>query len=61
MSIIPAGHSVRPDLTTIPLEGVDPIHVVLATRAVDRSRLLADFRRCAQEHLTGPASDGTLP
>jgi DNA-binding transcriptional LysR family regulator len=58
VSIIPAGHSVRPDLTTIPLEGVDPIHVVLATRADDRSRLLADVRRCAQEHLAGPASDG---
>jgi DNA-binding transcriptional LysR family regulator len=60
VSIVPAGRSVRPDLTLIPLEGVDPIHVVLATRADDRSRLLADFRRCAQAHLTSPvaAADG---
>ncbi len=44
----------RPDLTTIPLHGVDPSHVVLVTRADDRSRLVAAFRKCAQAHLTGP-------
>ena len=36
-----------------------PSHVVLATRAGDRSRLVADFRRCAQAHLTGPAPAGS--
>jgi DNA-binding transcriptional LysR family regulator len=54
---ISAGHHAglrRPDLTTIPLEGVDPSHVVLATRADDRGRLVAAFRRYAQAHLTGP-------
>jgi hypothetical protein len=34
----------------IPLHGVEPTHVVLATRAGDRSRLVAAFRKAAQEH-----------
>ncbi|MFC6085050.1 LysR family transcriptional regulator [Sphaerisporangium aureirubrum] len=42
------------DLTAIPLHGVEPGHVVLATRAGDRNRLLTAFRRCAEAHLTGP-------
>jgi DNA-binding transcriptional LysR family regulator len=46
--------SLRPDLTTVPLEGVEPSHVVLATRAGDRSRLVAGFRKLAEAHLTGP-------
>jgi DNA-binding transcriptional LysR family regulator len=50
----PAGHAIRPDITTIPLEGVEPSHVVLATRADDRSRLVAAFRKQAQTHLTVP-------
>jgi DNA-binding transcriptional LysR family regulator len=40
----------REDLTTIPLHGVEPSHVVLATRADDRSRLVADFRRLTHPH-----------
>jgi DNA-binding transcriptional LysR family regulator len=59
VAIIPAGahgSSVRPDLTTIPLHGVEPSHVVLATRAGDRSRLVAAFRKAAQDCLTGPAT-----
>jgi DNA-binding transcriptional LysR family regulator len=55
VGIVPARtNPFRPDLTTIPLEGVDPIHVVVATRADDRSRLVAAFRKCAQTLLTGP-------
>lgn len=57
--IIFAGHTIqalRPDLTSIPLDGVDPAHVVLATRADDRSRLVAAFRKYAQAHLTGPGA-----
>ena len=50
---IPAG-AIRPDLTTIPLHGVEPSHVVLATRAGDRSRLVAAFRTSAQDTLTAP-------
>jgi DNA-binding transcriptional LysR family regulator len=56
VAIIPAGvrGSVRPDVTTIPLDGVEPSHVVLATRAADRGRLIAAFRRAAADCLTGP-------
>ena len=58
VAIIPAGvrtDSPRPDLTTVPLYDVEPSHVVLATRAGDRSRLVAAFRKSAQALLTGPA------
>jgi DNA-binding transcriptional LysR family regulator len=48
------GHAIRPDITAIPLYGVEPCHVVLATRADDRSRLLAAFRKVAHARLTGP-------
>jgi DNA-binding transcriptional LysR family regulator len=44
----------RPDLTTVPLEGVEPCHVVLATRAGDRNRLVAHFRKLAEAHLAAP-------
>jgi DNA-binding transcriptional LysR family regulator len=44
----------RPDLTMIPIDGVEPCHVVLATRAGDRNRLVAQFRKIAEAHLTGP-------
>ena len=57
VAIIPAGvrtASPRPDLTTVPLHDVEPSHVVLATRAGDRSRLVAAFRKSAQALLTGP-------
>ncbi len=46
--------ALRPDLTTIPLEGVEPCHVVVACRADDRSRLVAAFRKLAGQHLTAP-------
>jgi DNA-binding transcriptional LysR family regulator len=45
----------RPDLTTIPLHGVEPSHVILATRAADRSRLVAAFSKSARDCLTAPA------
>jgi DNA-binding transcriptional LysR family regulator len=45
----------RPDLTTVPLEGVEPSHVVVASRAGDRSRLVTAFCKLAEVHLTGPA------
>jgi DNA-binding transcriptional LysR family regulator len=41
------GGRLRPDLTSIPLEDVEPSHVVLATRAGDRSRLVSAFRKYA--------------
>ena len=61
IAIIPGGAhvagTVRPDLTTIPLEGVAPSHVILATRAADRGRLVAAFRRSALDCLTGPCAE----
>ncbi|MFC8436285.1 LysR family transcriptional regulator [Streptomyces sp. NPDC057253] len=47
----PRPGALRPDLTVVPLEGVDPAHVVLATRAGDRGRLLTAFRRAARSRL----------
>jgi DNA-binding transcriptional LysR family regulator len=57
VAIVSAGlraDHLRPDLTMIPLHGVEPTHVVLATRAGDRGRLVAAFRKVAQEHLRPP-------
>ena len=46
--------ALRPDITTVPLEGVELGHIVVASRAGDRSRLVAAFRRLAATHLTAP-------
>jgi len=57
VAIIPASarlSGLRPDLTTVPLEGAEPSHVALATRAGDHGRLVAAFRKSAHAHLTGP-------
>ncbi|KPI29848.1 transcriptional regulator, LysR family [Actinobacteria bacterium OK074] len=50
----PGCNHYRPDLVAIPLHGVEPSHVALVTRADDRGRLVAAFRRSAQSLLTGP-------
>jgi hypothetical protein len=58
VAIVSAGlraDSLHPDLTTVPLDGVEQSHVVLATRADERNRLVAAFTKYAQAHLTGPA------
>jgi DNA-binding transcriptional LysR family regulator len=53
VAIVSAGMGgFREDLTTIPLEGVEPSHVVLATRTGERNRLISAFSRAAQAHLT---------
>jgi DNA-binding transcriptional LysR family regulator len=56
VALVPVGavqKGLRHDLTTVPLEGVDPIPVVLAMRAGEENRrLLAAFRACAEDHLT---------
>lgn len=58
LAIVPAGPGIvgsfRSDLTTVPLEGVEPSQVVVATRAGEKSRLVAAFRKCAEALLTGP-------
>jgi DNA-binding transcriptional LysR family regulator len=56
VAVIPAAlHTggTRPDLTAIPLHGVEPGHVVVATRTADRSRLVAAFRASARDRLSG--------
>ncbi|MET7474208.1 LysR family transcriptional regulator [Streptomyces sp. NPDC005648] len=50
----PTGVRLRPDLTAVPLYGVEPSQVALATRAGDRGRLVTAFRKCARSHLKGP-------
>ncbi|WP_433360227.1 LysR family transcriptional regulator [Actinoplanes sp. CA-142083] len=55
VAIVPAGSaSYRPDLTEIPLHGVEPTHVVLATRTGERGRLLNDLRKAVRANLTAP-------
>ncbi|GAB3428789.1 LysR substrate-binding domain-containing protein [Flindersiella endophytica] len=55
------GTRVRPDLTAIPLDDVEPSHVVLATRAGDRNRLVAAFGKIARTHLTPAPHDHEHP
>jgi DNA-binding transcriptional LysR family regulator len=50
----PTGIRLRPDLTSIPLHGVEPSQVALATRAGERSRMVTAFRKVARTHLTRP-------
>jgi DNA-binding transcriptional LysR family regulator len=58
VAIIPAApgnvSGVRSDLTTVPLAGVEPSRVAVATRAGERNRLVAAFLECAEALLTGP-------
>ncbi|MFI7399281.1 LysR family transcriptional regulator [Streptomyces sp. NPDC049541] len=51
----PPGARLRPDVTAIPLHGVEPSQVALATRAGDRSRLVSAFRKVARTHLARPS------
>lgn len=46
-----AAQYVRPDLVVVPLIGVEPGHVVLATRVDDRRHLVSDFCTVARAHL----------
>jgi DNA-binding transcriptional LysR family regulator len=57
VAIVPIESGVRglrADLTAVPLNDVEPSHVVLATRAGDGNRLVAAFGKYAEAHLTGP-------
>ncbi|WP_129844234.1 LysR family transcriptional regulator [Streptomyces sp. RFCAC02] len=54
IAVVPAGDrrlTLRDDLTTVPIEGIEPCQVVVATRAGDRNPLVADFLRSARETL----------
>ncbi|MFF9585540.1 LysR family transcriptional regulator [Streptomyces achromogenes] len=50
----------HPGLTTVPLHGVEPSQVVLATRTGDRSRLVTAFRKHAEALLTGTHQAGSV-
>ncbi|MEV4255716.1 LysR family transcriptional regulator, partial [Spirillospora sp. NPDC049652] len=57
---VTAGHhgsTLRPDLAAIPLEGVEPSHVVLATRTDDPNPLVADFHECARSRIEPPGQE----
>ncbi|SFJ30000.1 DNA-binding transcriptional regulator, LysR family [Amycolatopsis sacchari] len=61
VAILPASARIatlRPDLTAIPLEGVEPCQVVLATRADDHGPLVTAFREYAVAHLSGSVHSG---
>ena len=64
VAIVPAAlyaAGLRGDLTTIPLHGVEPGQVVVATRAGDRNQLVAAFRTSAEDCLAqnGKLTSGT--
>jgi len=55
VAVIPAPSGIttfRDDLTIVPIADAEPSHVVLATRAGDRNRLVEAFRKAAEAHLT---------
>lgn len=54
VAVLPAGDrrvTLRPDLATVPIEGLAPGHVVLVTRDGEQDPLIADFRESALAHL----------
>jgi DNA-binding transcriptional LysR family regulator len=53
MSARDQNSTLRHDLTTVPIEGIEPSRVVLATRTNERSSLVTAFRESARTHLTG--------
>ncbi|WP_432825066.1 LysR substrate-binding domain-containing protein [Dactylosporangium sp. CA-092794] len=56
LALAPAGNefaALRPDLTAVLVDGIEPCRVVLATRAGERSRLLDDFHEIATTLLQG--------
>jgi DNA-binding transcriptional LysR family regulator len=60
IAVVPAGdrrHTLRPDLVTVPLDGVEPCQVVAATRAADTNPLVTEFVRSAKELLLGDVTD----
>ncbi|MFI6405471.1 LysR family transcriptional regulator [Streptomyces sp. NPDC050548] len=55
------GQTLRPDIVAIPLHGVEPSHVALATRAGEHNRLLSAFRKAAHALLRAPADADEHP
>lgn len=55
IAILPAGDrrpTLRADLATVPVHGIDPCQVVLATRADDPNPLVSTFHDIAATHVT---------
>ncbi|MFE9352789.1 LysR family transcriptional regulator [Streptomyces olivaceoviridis] len=54
IALVPAGDrrwALRTDLAAIPVEGVEPCQVVVATRLTDSNPLVTHFRESARQHL----------
>ncbi|MBU3062345.1 LysR family transcriptional regulator [Nocardia sp. NEAU-G5] len=50
----------RPGLTTVPIEGIDSVRVVLATRATDANPLIDDLRNAWPSDAPSPASSSRV-
>ncbi|NRQ34580.1 LysR family transcriptional regulator [Nonomuraea sp. NN258] len=58
IAIVPAGdrrHTLRPDLVTVALDGIEPCQIVVATRTADTNPLVTEFVRSAKDLLVGQA------
>ncbi|MBM2620466.1 LysR family transcriptional regulator [Actinoplanes sp. LDG1-06] len=54
LAVVPASpylNRLRPDVTSVPLHGVEPSHVVIATRAQESSHLVRAFETLARTYL----------
>jgi DNA-binding transcriptional LysR family regulator len=55
LALAPAGGrraTLRPDIVAVPVEGIEPCQVVLATRTKGSDHLISAFRDAARAHLT---------
>jgi DNA-binding transcriptional LysR family regulator len=60
VAVVPAGDrrfTLRPGLVAVPVEGLEPCQVVVATRSADTDPLVADFVRTAEKLLARHAPD----
>ncbi|WP_346433679.1 LysR family transcriptional regulator [Nonomuraea composti] len=61
LAVVPAGDrrvTLRDDLATVPVEGIEPCQVVVVHRTGDRNPLVADFMTSARTFLTSPWTAG---
>ncbi|MEU4521910.1 LysR substrate-binding domain-containing protein [Amycolatopsis sp. NPDC024027] len=61
VAIVPAGvrfSRLRRDVTIVPLDGIEPCQVALATRAADDNDLLVSACKTLEAHLTSPEAAG---
>ncbi|MDX3194002.1 LysR substrate-binding domain-containing protein [Streptomyces sp. MN03-5084-2B] len=63
-AIVPAGvrfSRLRSDVAIVPVDGIEPCQVALATRATEAGDLLASVCTTLEAHLTGPEAAGLKP